>query len=260
MTSCTMMESTDPSLCPFNPSVWSASAPNQVPVAKLFGTTQAAAQFDLEAQYQRLRAQIDASFRAFNATFLKSAQEMHVELFTADGDFLHDYFDCIFLGPYSRVDLLPCDLEGKLEECPFYARDEQGGMTRDFTACFGPIMYGDEKLPFTCGSRARRSIIKYFFRDRAFSGESLRSEVTSLLYEKVKELWAQLTNTQNYGCLNETTGQCTPQACKRSNAYRPCVDLLDWTVSAQEVSQFFLKYLLKDMEAYYAFVMQARCF
>ena len=47
---------------------------------------------------------------------------MKIELFSADGDFIHDFFYCVFLGPYTRVDMLPCDLNGRLPNCPFYAR------------------------------------------------------------------------------------------------------------------------------------------
>jgi hypothetical protein len=90
--------------------------------------------------------------------------KMEVALFSADGDFIHEFFDCMFMGPYSRVDFMSCDIEGVLD-CPFYARDELGGASRNFTACFGDeVMQGDHQLPFTCGSQARRAIIKYFFR------------------------------------------------------------------------------------------------
>ena len=64
-------------------------------------------------------------------------------LFSAEGDFIHDFFDCMFLGPYTRIDAMPCDAEGQ-SECPFYARDEEGGRSRRFTPCLGAAMHGDE--------------------------------------------------------------------------------------------------------------------
>ena len=261
MQSCMMDElqyqNSDASQCPFNPSIWSASTPNQVPVAKLFGTVAGAAASptsQLQAQYQSISSQVQSAFDTFNQTFFKSAKEMRIELFTADGDFLHDFFDCVFLGPYTRFDILPCDRDGKLE-CPFYARDEFGGMTRQFTACYGPVMHGDEKLPFTCGSQARRAIIKYFFRDYCFSSQSLNSQITNLIYARVQELQRNLTNMQSYGCLNATSGRCSPQACTRANGYAPCMDM-SWVVSSKDVSQYLLKDMLRSMDSYYDFVMQ----
>jgi hypothetical protein len=108
-------------------------------------------------------ANLQRAYAEFNKT-MSAASAMDIALFSADGDFIHEYFDCVFMGPYSRVDILPCDAEGVLE-CPFYARDPTGE-TRNFTPCFGDdAMRGDHRLPFTCGSDARRAIIKYFFRE-----------------------------------------------------------------------------------------------
>jgi hypothetical protein len=110
----------EPSACPFNPSIWSARSPANTPVAKLFGTTESSNEV-VTIRYNFLRQRMQAAFERFNQTFLKTAQRMKIELFSADGDFIHDFFDCVFLGPYTRVDMLPCDLNGRLE-CPYYAR------------------------------------------------------------------------------------------------------------------------------------------
>ena len=250
MQSC-MMDSSrgDPAHCPYNPSVWSSTSPAQVPVAKLFGTTQ---EDEQPPNYAELVQRMQAAFARFNSTFWDSAKQMQIELFSADGDFIHDFMDCVFLGPYTRTDLLPCDEAGTLD-CPFYARDELGGMSREFTPCYGPVMHGDYDLPFTCGSPARRAIIKYFFRDYVL--KNLGSQITALLYGRVRQLWANLTNTASYGCLDRATGQCSPQACSRANAYTPCLDL-EFTVSASAVSQFLLKDILLHLDSYYALVLQ----
>ena len=254
MQSCLMdTEEGDPSACPFNPSVWSASAPANVPVAKLFGTLTPQQQ-SVQDQYQALSRQVRAAFESFNRTFATTAKQLKIELFTADGDFIHDFIDCVFLGPYTRVDMLPCDWEGKLE-CPFYARDEAGGMTRDFTPCFGDVLHGDEQLPFTCGSQARRAIIKYFIRDYCFRNETLDQEITALLEKRVGQLQANWTSPASYGCLNPSTGRCAPEACNTHNSFAPCLDM-DFTVSAADVSQFVLMDLLNQLDPYYTFVMQ----
>ena len=252
MQSC-MMDTADgdPSLCSYNPSIWSAASPANVPVAKLFGTTTIAP--STATPYAALKKKMNAAFEAFNAS-TNSMKKLQVELFSADGDFIHDFFDCVFLGPYTRADILPCDKAGLLE-CPFYARDEQGGKSRDFTACYGPVMHGDLNLPFTCGSQARRAIIKYFFRDYVL--QNLDSQVAGLLMARVKELWLNLTNSESYKCLDTTTGRCTAQACTKANSYAPCIDM-EFTVSSSTVSQFLLKDILLHLDTYYAFIMQVR--
>ena len=256
MKNCLMdSEGADPSACPFNPSIWSATQPSKVPVAKLFGTINNNPVVGADSQkYRVLSEQIQAAFDTLNATFAQSARSLQIKLFSADGDFIHDFFDCVFLGPYTRVDMLPCDWDGKLE-CPFYARDEMGGVTRQFTPCYGSVMHGDNELPFTCGSQARRAIIKYFFRDYCFREQSLDSEVYSLLNERIIELRKNFTNPASYGCLNQSSGKCSLAACNKENAYTPCLDM-EFTVSSQSVSQFLLKSILQNMDSYYSFVMQ----
>ena len=243
----------EPTLCQFNPSIWSASSPANVPVAKLFGTT-SPQETTVAAQYHSLSQQIMQAFSSFNKTFPVSAKQMKVDLFSVDGDFIHDFLDCVFLGPYTRVDMLPCDWNGRLE-CPFYARDELGGVTREFTACYGPVMHGDTQLPFTCGSQARRALIKYFIRDFCFRNDSLHQEITQLIQTRVLQLMQNLTNPASYGCLNQSTGQCSPSACTQQNAFAPCIDM-DFTISSSQVSQLLLKDLLSQVDEYYAFVMQ----
>ena len=256
MQHCIMDESADPSLCPFNPTVWSAATPTKIPIAKMFGTLEKDDAQTIAQQYQAIADKLKHAFRVFNQTFLASAKLMQVALFSADGDFIHDFLDCVFLGPYTRVDLLPCDHAGDLE-CPYYARDENGGMDRNFTACFGSVMHGDGDLPFTCGSQTRRSLIKFFFRNfsLASNGRDLNSNITSLIQERITNLLHNLTDPQSFGCLDLVTGTCQPSACSQSNEYTPCLDM-EFTISAQNVSKFLLGELLQKVDAYYALVMQ----
>ena len=128
-----------------------------------------------------------------------------------------------------------------------------GGQTRRFTPCYGSALHGDVNLPFTCGSPARRALIKYFFRDYAL--KHFDSKITNLLLQRVNELWVNLTNPYSYGCLNVKTGRCEAEACKKEHGYAPCLDT-DFTVSSAQVSQFLLKDLLQQLDSYFAFAMQ----
>lgn len=132
-------------------------------------------------------------------------------------------------------------------------RDEVGGQTRAFTACYGAALHGDVNLPFTCGSQARRALIKYFFRDYAL--KHFDEQIARLLLDRVKELWQNLTNPSSYGCVDAATGRCTPEACSKQHGYAPCLDT-DFTVSSAAVSQFVLKELLLQLDGYVAFALQ----
>jgi hypothetical protein len=92
-------------------------------------------------------------------------------------------------------------------DCPFYARDENGGMSRDFTPCFGDVMAGDFNLPYTCGSKSRRSIIKYFFRNYSSitNKEGLSQNISSEILKKVNKIYLEFISDNSKGCLNLTT-------------------------------------------------------
>lgn len=82
-----------------------------------------------------------------------------------EGDSIHQIFDCMVLGPHSRVNFWDQGAAKDLE-VPFWARDSsEEGIDRTMDLpCFGSKLKGDYVPPFTCGSDTRRSIIKYFVR------------------------------------------------------------------------------------------------
>ena len=88
--------------------------------------------------------------------------QIDATFFSAEGDVLHQTLDCIFLGPYARIDYwpLPSCLPG--EDCvdgPYWARDSAAGQSRSvdpYTCVDVP------SLPYTCGSPARQSLVRYF--------------------------------------------------------------------------------------------------
>lgn len=109
-----------------------------------------------------VRAALDAASQ-WNASNLK------VTVFSAEGDMLHQYFDCMMMGALDRVDLWPGPTG---VETPFWSRNRRSGVGRDFELpCSGDALNDrsgrrDTQSPFTCGSDARRAVIKYFIRNR----------------------------------------------------------------------------------------------
>jgi hypothetical protein len=91
--------------------------------------------------------------------------------------------DCIFMGPYARMDFGSKGVRGNLP-VPSWSRrnSESEPDTRVLPLpCTGAAMQGDFKVPFTCGSQTRRSIIKYFVRNFALpaSGTCGSAEVNA---------------------------------------------------------------------------------
>ena len=237
MVDCSLQDNIgEPKNCDLNPLVWSGNQPQKISAAALHGTVPPPASYlkdEAISLYSAPTKTLHNAFALFNASFGKEAAFIDAALFSADGDFIHNFFDCIFLGPYSRQDILPCDHEGDLD-CPFYARDEMGGLSRNFTACYGAEMHGDNVLPYTCGSQARRAIIKYFFRDYYSSdnnaqegggnnGKSLSANVSKLVYDAIFFLYQNYTSSASRGCLNLTSGKCELDACTLHNGFSPCM-------------------------------------
>lgn len=126
---------------------------------------------------------------------------IEVDLFSAEGDILHQMIDCVFLGPHSAVNMLPMDLQGSLPSLNYY-RDNQTGATRLFDLpCSGDKLGGDARPPFTCGSPARRGVIKYYVRDiLAGTANSHKAKVQQLIKDFIEKLSTRWNNVSNYFC------------------------------------------------------------
>jgi hypothetical protein len=138
-------------------------------------------------------------------------------------------------------------------DCPFYARDELGGQTRAFTPCFGEVMHGDAKLPYTCGSQARRSLIKYFYRNHStmLGRNTLRRNVSDLFQTAVNALLANYTDVRSLGCMDAATGTCRLEACaEMTNGFAPCL-ATDYALSGDAVARSLLLDVLHELQAYY---------
>jgi hypothetical protein len=159
MSDCLMQEGVgEVTACDLNPLIWSGNHPHKMAAANLHGTLPPAPQSNGEhIEYRSVVRRFQAAAAAFGALYDQQSASLDTILFSADGDFVHDVFDCMYLGPYTRVDLLACDAD--LPNCPFYARDNESGASRDFTPCFGDEMHGDYQLPFTCGSQVRNVVL-----------------------------------------------------------------------------------------------------
>ena len=263
MNDCSMQEGVgNTASCDLNPLIWSEKQAPKAAAASLHGTSPPSFSSSdhlkmAQILYKTVLQKLEAEFTKFNLSFKHESQSIDAALFSADGDFIHDFFDCVFMGPYTRVDALPCDREGNLD-CPFYARDDAGGKSRDFTPCFGDIMYNDHRLPFTCGSQARRSIIKFFFRNfsKSASGEHLSGNISNTILKTVQEIYKNYTSPGSMGCLDKNTGTCHLEACSfYDNGYAPCMET-SYEISSEKVGEFIINAILKDIDEYFQYTMQ----
>ncbi|KAJ1466247.1 hypothetical protein T484DRAFT_1756794, partial [Baffinella frigidus] len=191
--------------CYVQPFVWSGRSKNKVPVA----VAHAFMSYSV-TERSRLAAIRHA---ATHATLMKALDKvqtwdgelLEVSLFTAEGDLLHQAFDCALLGPYGKTDMWPSDIEDVLPTVSYF-RDTLAGKTRDFELpCTGDALRGDLTGPYTCGADVRRSIIKYFvrnFTDIADSGNNgmAKSAVVSGVLRQIQLAKSLFENLGTYGC------------------------------------------------------------
>jgi hypothetical protein len=87
-------------------------------------------------------------------------------------------------------------------EVPFWARDpsEQGVDRSLDLPCFGKKLKGDTEPPFTCGSDTRRSIIKYFVRDKINENSEGNNLAESLVRKRIAFLKEAWSNASTYAC------------------------------------------------------------
>ena len=113
MQNCIMAPTSDVTACDLNPFIWSATAPQKLGVAGVHGTVPlgGALATQGDALYANEVAKLRAAYATFSGAFAGDAAHLDLAVFSADGDLLHEFFDCLFLGPYNRVDLRACDAE-----------------------------------------------------------------------------------------------------------------------------------------------------
>ena len=236
-----------PNQCDLNPLLWRSGAPHIASVTQQHGSA-SPSQANIQQEYAALRQRALYYFAEFNRTWSSEKKLIETAFFSVDGDMVHDFLDCVFLGPYTRAEWLPC-LDGD-EGCPFYARDDGGGMHRNFsTQCLRDEINADFKPPFTCGSKARRSLIKYFFRNvtRLSDENTLNENVTAMLFHLVMQLQANYTDVSAYGCMDKATGLCTAEACfVTTGQYWPCLSNLR-AVTSKVVEEFFARDILPQV-------------
>ena len=187
---------------------WTPLSENQVPVAgqhRVLSYGQHAEGL-VQRLYEEARSKVVSAVEASKQLQGENSDHVDVEFFSVEGDILHQTMDCMFMGPYSRVDYwpIPSCTPGEGGEClvgPYWARDEAGGGGRgvDPDAC--PTL---PTLPYTCGSPARKALMRYLVKNMLSSRGGRNSQNGSVIHETMMRTLDEITqdwnNTGMYGC------------------------------------------------------------
>ena len=102
MNDCSMQEGVgNTASCDLNPLIWSEKQAPKAAAASLHGTSPPSIssgdhQKIAQTLYKVILQKLEADFTKFNSTFKEESQSIDAALFSADGDFIHDFFDCVF--------------------------------------------------------------------------------------------------------------------------------------------------------------------
>jgi len=171
-------ESMDTGTCSFQPMLWSRTSTNKIPVASSHQVSTVNADQRALNMIESARNEV---LCALNNVESWENDNVNSFLFSGEGDAIHQIFDCVVQGPYSKVDFYPSGPENTFP-VPTWARDAGGlGHSRRMDL---PCSTDDTKPPFTCGSEIRKRIIKYFVRDYIHGNENGISK-TNILLQKL---------------------------------------------------------------------------
>ena len=208
--------------------LWTPLSDNNIPTAEQHKVASYGANMDglVQRMYQSARDKVQAAVNASLAVWETGTgtDAVDVEFFSVEGDVLHQTMDCIFMGPYSRVDYWPIPFCQPGEEClngPFWSRDESAGASRnvDPATCEAPV-----SLPYTCGSPARKSLMRYLIKSiLGGDGKGAKNQnisvIRNILRETLHVIRSDWSDVRLFGCdcgpgYTNATGPYAPSCCK----------------------------------------------
>ena len=202
-TNCVDDESDD--LCTLAGHIWTPGSSNAVPVAQTHVVMYSGAQAGgvVANLYSQAQETINTAVDAALAHW--ASAPFSAQFFSAEGDVIHQTLDCIFLGPYARVDYWPIPPCAAGEECldgPFWARDGAGASRSvDPYTCVTL-----NSLPYTCGSPARQSLTRYFVNNFLSGSNGNSSVFQRAVRAQLQSIKNTFANLSQYSC---AAGPCT---------------------------------------------------
>lgn len=249
--------------CTIPAHLWSPRSDNDVPLATQHRVLSHGVNRDglVQSLYAQAHDTVMSAIQASLAVWADGDNpEVNASFFSVEGDVLHQAMDCMFMGPYSRVDYWPIPDCPPGEEClrgPFWSRDEGEGQQRqvDPATCAAP-----SSLPYTCGSPARKSLMRYLVLRLLPQGTGLPNQNTSnvgaILRATLHDLEADWGDVTQYGCDCED-GEVSPQCCATNLSASLLPERLQRAFSHID-SKNVLMALEDDMAALYDLALENR--
>jgi hypothetical protein len=194
----------DEGLCTLPGHCWTPQSASNVPVCEQHHVLSSGGHLDGTVQNLYRAAQTMVQQAVQDSIAAQSGSHAVMSFFSVEGDVLHQTADCMFMGPYSRVDYWPLPVCNPGEEClagPYWSRDEGAGGTRrvDINAC-----PAETTLPYTCGSVARRSLMR-FFVNTVLTGNGAgknknMSAMQEILLNTLHGVASDWSNVSRFGC------------------------------------------------------------
>ena len=193
--------------CSLPQHLWTPRSSNDVPLAAQHRVISHGVNRDglVQSLYAQARETVLSAVEASLRVWASSTNPaVNAEFFSVEGDVLHQTMDCIFMGPYARMDYWPTPECVEGEEClrgPFWSRDAGDGSSRDVdpSTCDAP-----PSLPYTCGSPGRKSLMRYLVLKLLAGGGTETNQNTSnigvILRTTLRDLAALWNDTAGYGC------------------------------------------------------------
>ena len=184
----------DGGACDLSGFVWSPASSNSVPVAERH-VIYSGNETHLEDAYaQKMRKASDLVMSELSKLESYENPDLQAAVFSAEGDIIHQLLDCVYMGPYARMDYWPglkCD-ETSQPDClvgPYWSRDSSKGKSRNLDLDTCEIT---EQLPFTCGSKTRQAMVRDFVKRYLETGVNGADLIKKIIVEWLgvqKDIW-----------------------------------------------------------------------
>ena len=243
--------------CQLSSSLWTPQSDNAVPVAQRHGVRlsgqdaiQSMVNWKFEEAHSLVMSAL-APLRDYNN------KDVLTIFFSPEGDIMHQMMDCVFMGPYPRVDYWPVDSH-RILSIPTWYRDSNGSSRQlDPRKCVSQSSGSDKSPPYSCGSQARQAVIKYFFRD--YLPRQQNATLKSIIGDLVNDLTTAWDSVSKYPCLCAGGGHAV-SCCKTNSSAQgagawlpPGLETIYQTVPANHILraltiqlQDFYKYALEE--------------
>ena len=174
--------------------LWSGNSRNHAPLAKLHPVVKTDTERHTEAgaYLQKLLKEVAKEFDdIMTAQFAQELmQEIRVEVFSSEGDELHQLLDCVVMGPYSSADLVPNLYFDNLEPLPVPQYHRGNPNSRQF-----------QSTSDTAGSEARQALVRHATN---FMSEKADNATVAAVGQHLQDLASLWLDKENYQCICPT--------------------------------------------------------